>query len=125
MVAGAALQKFMDKFADEQEIIMNLADMLITTYSAESLLLRIEKLAEKYDEQKMEIYRGMLDVYIYDNAPKMHKWGLDAINAFAKGDELMGMTMGMKRFTKVPGVNVVEIRRKIADKLIEDNQYDF
>ena len=125
MVAGASLQKFMDKFADEQEIIMNLADMLITAYSAESLLLRVEKLAEKYDNKKMEIYKGMLDVYIYDSAPKMHKWGLDAINAFAKGDELMGMTMGMKRFTKVPGVNVVEIRRKIADKLIENNQYDF
>ncbi len=125
MVAGAALQRFMEKFADEQEIIMNLADMLISTYSAESLLLRVEKLAESYSEKEIELYKGILDVYLYDVAPKMHKWGLDAINAFAKGDELMGMTMGMKRFTKVPGVNVVQIRRKIADKLIEDEQYKF
>ncbi len=125
MVAGASLQKFMEKFADEQEIIMNLADMLISTYSAESLLLRVEKLAESYSEKEIELYKGILDVYLYDVAPKMHKWGLDAINAFAKGDELMGMTMGMKRFTKVPGVNVVQIRRKIADKLIEDEEYKF
>ncbi len=125
MVAGAALQRFMEKFADEQEIIMNLADMLISTYSAESLLLRVEKLAESYSEKEIELYKGILDVYLYDVAPKMHKWGLDAINAFAKGDELMGMTMGMKRFTKVPGVNVVQIRRKIADKLIEDEEYKF
>jgi alkylation response protein AidB-like acyl-CoA dehydrogenase len=125
MVAGAALQKFMDKFADEQEIIMNLADMLMATYAAESLLLRVEKLSGMIDENKLEIYKNILDVYFYDSAPRIHKWGLDAINSFAKGDELMGMTMGMKRFTKVPGVNVVEMRRNIADHIIEANNYNF
>ncbi len=124
MVAGAALQKFMDKFADEQEIIMNLADMLMMTYAAESMLLRIEKLNSMYDEAKMGIYKDMLDVYFYDTAPRIHKFGLDAINSFAQGDELMGMTMGMKRFTKVSAVNVVAARRRIADRLIEANKYN-
>src|SRR5690606_1903683 len=45
MIAGAAVQKFMTKLSDEQEIIMNLAEMLIETYVAESVLLRVEKLA--------------------------------------------------------------------------------
>lgn len=125
MVAGAALQKFMDKFAEEQEIIMNLADMLMVTYAAESLLLRVEKLSGIYDDEKLEIYKNILDVYFFDSAPKIHKWGLDAINAFAKSDELMGMTMGMKRFTKVPGINVVEMRRNIAHRLIDANNYNF
>ncbi len=43
MVAGSAVQKFMTKLSDEQEIIMNLADMVIETYVAESVLLRVEK----------------------------------------------------------------------------------
>lgn len=124
MTAGAALQKFMSKMADEQEIIMNISDMLINTYAAESMMLRVEKLSGMYDKEKLALYKDMLDVFFYDIATKTHKFGLDAVNAFAEGDELMGMTMGMKRFTKVDAVNVVTARRRIAAKLIEDNRYD-
>ena len=113
MTAGAALQKFMDKFADEQEIIMNLSDMLIYTYAAESMMLRVEKLSGMYDEEKLSLYKDILDIFFYDTAPKIHKFGLDAINSFAEGDELMGMTMGMKRFTKVAAVNVVAAAEKL------------
>jgi len=114
----------MDKFANEQEIIMYLADMLIYTYAAESMMLRVEKLSTMYDEEKMSIYNDMLDVYFYDIAPIMNKLGIDAVNSFAVGDEQMGMLMGMKRFTKIAGVNVVAARRKIADHMIEANKYN-
>ena len=124
MVAGAALQKYMDKFADEQEIIMYLADMLIYTYAAESMMLRVEKLSNVYDEEKISLYKDMLDVYFYDIAPIMNKLGIDAVNSFAVGDEQMGMLMGMKRFTKIAGVNVIAARRKIADHMIEANKYN-
>ena len=124
MVAGAALQKFMDKFADEQEIIMNLADMLTLTYAAESMMLRVEKLETIYDEEKQKMYKDMLDIFFYDTAPKIHKAGIDAVNSFASGDEHMGMLMGMKRFTKIQGVNTVLARRKIADHMIEANKYN-
>ncbi len=124
LVAGAALQKFMEKFADEQEIIMNLADMLIYTYAAESMMLRVEKLSTMYDDEKISLYKDMLDIYLYDCAPKIHKFGIDAVNSFAEGDEHMGMLMGMKRFTKVSGLNVVAARRKIANHMIKDNKYN-
>ncbi len=123
MVAGAALQKFMEKFADEQEIIMNLSNMLIMTYAAESTLLRVEKLDSMRDEAKMQLYKHLLDVLLYDLAPQINKQGVDAINAFASGDEKQGMLMGMKRFTKVAPVNVVLARREIADTLIAANKY--
>lgn len=124
LVAGAALQKYMDKLVDEQEIIMNIADMINYTYAAESMMLRVEKLSNMYDDEKMSIYKNMLDVYFYDAAPKIHKFGIDAVNSFAEGDEHMGMLMGMKRFTKVPGVKVVAMRRKIANHMIEANKYN-
>ena len=66
----------------------------------------------------------MLDVYFYDVAPLINKFGIDAVNSFATSDEHMGMLMGMKRFTKIPGVNVVAKRRKIADYMIEANKYN-
>jgi len=101
------------------------ADMLILTYAAESMLLRVEKLNSMYDEEKMKLYKEMVDVFMYDTAFRINKEGVDAVNSFASGDERQGMLMGMKRFTKVASVNVVTARRRIADKLIEDNKYNF
>ncbi|RLD82614.1 MAG: acyl-CoA dehydrogenase [Bacteroidetes bacterium] len=125
MISGAALQKFGKKLNDEQELLFNAANMLIFTYAAESMMLRIEKLSKIYDEKKIGIYKDMLDIFIYDVAYKINKEGVDGINSFAEGDEKMGMLMGMKRFTKVEGVNVVAARRRIAAKLIDDNKYNF
>ena len=125
MVAGAALQKYTTSFQNEQEIMLNVADMLMYTYAAESTLLRVEKLAGMYDEKKLAIYKDILDVFLFDTAYRINKIGIDAVNSFAEGDEQAGMLMGMKRFTKVNPVNVKEARRRIADQLIEANQYNF
>lgn len=125
MVAGAALQKYTTTFQNEQEIMLNVADMLMYTYAAESTLLRVEKLAGMYDEKKLAIYKDILDVYMYDTAYRINKIGIDAVNSFAEGDEQAGMLMGMKRFTKVNPVNVKVARRRIADQLIEANKYNF
>ena len=125
MVAGAALQKYTTAFQNEQEIMMNIADMLIYTYAAESTLLRVEKLAGMYNDEKLAIYKDILDVFVFDSAYRINKIGIDAVNSFAEGDEQAGMLMGMKRFTKVTPVNVKEARRKIADQLIEANKYNF
>ena len=46
MVAGSAVQKLMATLAKEQEILMNNADMIIDTYLAESIMLRVEKCVE-------------------------------------------------------------------------------
>lgn len=124
MVAGAALQKFTTEFQNEQEILMNVADMLMYTYAAESMMLRVEKLNGMYDEEKMKLYKNMLDVFMYDTASRINKIGVDAVNSFAESDERQAMLMGMKRFTKVNPVNVRDARRMIADKLIEDNRYN-
>ncbi len=125
MVAGAALQKFTDKIQNEQEILMNVADMLMYTYAAESTLLRVEKLSKMYDEDRLAIYKDILDVYMYDTASRINKTGVDTVNSFAEGDEQSAMLMGMKRFTKAAPVNVVEARRRIAAKLIDANKYCF
>jgi alkylation response protein AidB-like acyl-CoA dehydrogenase len=125
MVSGAAIQKFMQTLDEEQELLFNAANMLIETYAAESMLLRVEKLVEKLGEEKASLYKDMLDVYMYDAAYRINKEGVDAVNSFAEGDEQMGMLMGMKRYTKVQPVNVRLARRRIAEKMLEENKYCF
>lgn len=124
MTAGAAVQKLMMKLESEQEILMNIADMMIETFTAESALLRVMKLAETRGESAVQFERDMMGVYINDAAEKINKYGKDAINGFAQGDEQRMMLLGMKRFTKMQPYNAKDARRRIADKLIKDGRYD-
>jgi alkylation response protein AidB-like acyl-CoA dehydrogenase len=125
MVAGAAVQKFMQNLASEQEILMNLADMLIEGYVAESALLRTEKLAATRGEEAVSMQIDMTRIFLYNAVEKAAAAGKQAIYAFAEGDEQRMMLMGLKRFTKVEPFNLKEARRRVADYIIEENAYPF
>ncbi len=126
MVAGAAVQKFMLKLSEEQEIVMNIADMVIEVYVAESVLLRAEKLIlSGRSDKSPELIKDLAMVYLHGAVDKVHLAGKDAIFNFAEADELRVMLMGMKRFTKVEPFNTKDARRRIADALIRENRYVF
>ncbi len=125
MVAGAALQKFMTKFEQEQEIIMNLADMMIELYVAESTLLRVEKLISIRGEEVCTLQKDAALIYLHYAVEKTNNAGKSAIMSFAEGDELRVMLMGLKRFTKIEPMNLKEARRRIAEASIEKNSYIF
>lgn len=123
MVAGAAVQKLMMKIQDEQEILMNIADMAIETFTAESALLRVMKMVDKQGEATTQNQVDMMRCYLNDAVDKVNKTGKDAINAFASGDEQRMMLLGLKRFTKMEPFNSKDARRRIADTLIAENKY--
>jgi len=125
MVSGAAVQKFMMKLSEEQEILMNLADMLIEGYAAESVLLRVEKLISLRGEQACEAEKEMALIYLHHAIEKAAAAGKSAITSFAEGDEQRLMLMGLKRFTKVEPYNLKNARRKVAKVLIEKGEYPF
>jgi alkylation response protein AidB-like acyl-CoA dehydrogenase len=125
MVAGSAVQKFMMKLSDEQEVLMNLADMLIEAYVAESTLLRVEKLVGLRGEANTKIEKEIARVYLHQAIEKAASAGKQAIYAFAEGDELRLMLLGLKRFTKIDPYNLKEARRKIADHVIAKGEYPF
>ena len=124
-IAGAAVQKLMQKLKDEQEIIMNVTDMMIEVFACESAYLRTMKLAGMKNEAELKPYVDMTKVYISDAIERINLYGKHAIAAFAEGDELKMLMLGLKRFTKYDTVNTVQLRREIADKLIEANKYCF
>lgn len=125
MAAGAAAQKYMQKLAHEQEILMNLADIAIDIYVAESALLRTEKLAQIKGEAAVKTQINMVKVLIFDTADKINIAGKNAVVSMSEGDMQRMMLMGVKRFTKVAPVNTKDLRREIADVLIEENKYCF
>ncbi|MDQ6755303.1 MAG: acyl-CoA dehydrogenase family protein [Bacteroidota bacterium] len=123
MTAGAAVQKLMQNLQHEQEILMNIADMMIETFVAESLLLRVIKMTDKNGETASQNQIDMMHCYLNDATDKVNKCGKEAINAFASGDEQRMMLLGLKRFTKSEPFNSKEARRRIADKLIAEGKY--
>ncbi len=125
MVSGAAVQKFMMKLSDEQEVLMSLADMLIEIYVAESVLLRVEKLIGQRGEKACEIQKEIALIYLHSAMEKAASAGKQAIYAFAEGDELRLMLLGLKRFTKIDPYNLKEARRKVANYAIEKGEYPF
>ena len=125
MIAGSAVQKLMQKLKDEQEIIMNVTDMLIEVFACESAYLRTMKLSNNKKGEELQPYIDMTQVYISDAIEKINLYGKHAIAAFAEGDELKMLLLGLKRFIKLEPVNTVKLRREIADRLIEANSYCF
>jgi alkylation response protein AidB-like acyl-CoA dehydrogenase len=114
---------FDKKLVKEQEVMNNISEMIMETYIAESLALRVEK--REYLKGDAGIYRDMLDVYIYDTADLVRKSARDAVNSFAGADESENLNSAIEKLTLVAGINVKEARRRIADSLIENNVYKF
>ena len=123
MVAGAAVQKLMMKISDEQEILMNIADMAIQTFLAESTLLRVIKMTDKQGAENTALQTDIMHCYLNDANDRLNKAGKEAINAFAGGDEQRMMLLGLKRFTKTEPFNSKDARRRIADKMIAEGKY--
>jgi hypothetical protein len=129
MTAGGAAKMQMDgklNLKDEQEILMNCADMMIDLFAAESMLLRIMKIEQRSDmAQPKAVYEAMLQVFFHDVTARMSKNATDAIASFTEGDLLKTFLMGVKRYTKYPPTNVKTQRRVIAEALREANGWCF
>ena len=124
MCAGAAAQKLMMKLESEQEVLMNIADMIIDTFQAESILLRSMKM-QNNNNPNAALALDATRTFIFDAADRISHAGKEALNAFADGDEQRMMLMGLKRFTKVDSFNTKDARRRIAAKVLETEHYFF
>jgi alkylation response protein AidB-like acyl-CoA dehydrogenase len=124
LVANSFVNAF-KAIAHEQEIQNNLANMIMELYIIESMVLRIAKLEKTKGEAYVALYKDMLDVQLNESAHLIRKNGLDALASYAEGDEAGKLMKAIDLLTFVPPVNVKEARRRIADKLIEENKYCF
>jgi alkylation response protein AidB-like acyl-CoA dehydrogenase len=125
MVGGKAAMALQDRIEDEQEIMMNLADVMIEIYAAESAVLRSEKLVSLRGEAACAPQIAMSRIYLYEAIDKVEAAAKEAIVSFTKGDEQKVLLMGLKRFTKPDFINTKELRRQVADFMIAEGKYPF
>lgn len=123
LVAGSAVQKLMGQLENEQEIIMNAADVLAEIYLSESALLRLMKMKQLGHD--VSVQEDIVRVYMHDAVLRVNEAGRNAVESFAEGDELRMLLMGLKRFTKGEPFNCKNARRRIAEKIITESKYCF
>ena len=125
LVAGAAVQKYMMKLEDEQELLGLISDIVIEVFAMESGLLRALKSMEKSGDEKFEIQRAMVKVYVNDAFNRVESYAKQAFAAIAEGDTLRTQLSALKKLTRFTPVNTVALRREVADSVIKIGRYPF
>ncbi len=125
LIAGAAVQKYMMKLADEQEILGLISDIVIDVFAMESALLRALKSMERFGDEKSKIQRAMVKVYVNDAFGRVEGFAKQAMAAIAEGDTLRTQLSALKKLTRFTPVNTVALRREIADVVIKMGKYPF
>jgi len=123
MTLGTAAQKYMIKLADQQEILMGIADIILDTYAMESAILRAQKLAAADGEEAAARYIDMTRVFCNDAVERIEARAKNTLAAMSEGDELRTLLAALRRFTKLTPMNTVTARQRIADVVIQANKY--
>jgi alkylation response protein AidB-like acyl-CoA dehydrogenase len=124
-VAGEAAQKYMMKLADEQEILALISDIVIEVFAMESALLRALKSIERFADEKSEVQKSMVKVYVNDAFERIKNYAKQAFAAIAEGDTLKTQLSALKELSRFTPVNVVGLRREIADVVIRMGRYPY
>jgi alkylation response protein AidB-like acyl-CoA dehydrogenase len=119
-----ATQKYMDKLANEQEVVALIADIIIEIFAMESALLRSFKKIQKEGEEKSKIQIAATRVYINDSFPRVDILARKVFAAISEGEELRTQLMGLKKFARFTPINTITLRREIADSIIPVARYN-
>ncbi|MFN6962726.1 MAG: acyl-CoA dehydrogenase family protein [Pyrinomonadaceae bacterium] len=126
MVLGTAAQKYMADLQNQQEILLNCADIIMEAYQMESAILRARKYADRNGEDAAARYVDMAAVYCNDAIQRVEAKARNTIAAMAEGDEMRMLLAALKRFTKNNSpINTIAARQRIAEVLIQANTYAF
>jgi len=124
MVLGTAAQKYMMALAEQQEVLLNCADIIMEAYQMESAIVRAKKIASKNGEEAAGRYIDMAAVYCNDAIQRVDAKAKNTLAAIAEGDEGRTLLVALKRFTKNNSpINTIAARQRIADELIKANKY--
>lgn len=123
MVAGLAVQKYEEKLDREQEILRDIADIVIETFAMESALLRTQKAIAKNGEAKEQLKIAYTRAFIYESFQRVDAFARHALAALDEGDVLRTQLSILKKLTRHEPVNEVALKRSIAARIIDAEKY--
>ena len=124
LISGDSGKKLGKKMVDEQEIVMNLADILADAFICESVVLKVKKLqSTSSDKKKLEIQTKMMEVYLYEALERTRKNAMDALSSYPTNKKLNAYLV--RKLLGSYDVNPKALRRDIANYLKEQKGYTF
>lgn len=123
MVGGLAAQKYGTSLEQQQEILSNLADLMILVYAMESALLRTRKLSAKSGEEKAKLAMQMTSVYVHETLADIERIAKSTLAAMESGDMLRTQLSILKKLTKSSPIDAISIKRDIAARVIQTEKY--
>jgi len=124
-LSGVGFQKYLDKLADQQELLAMSADMLTQTFVMESMLLRTQKKIENDGEEAANLMILATKVFIHDAIEKLATMARTGLGVIEEGDTLLTMMAAARRLSKHDPINVVQYRRTLADAALAKGGYPF
>ncbi|GMA49484.1 putative acyl-CoA dehydrogenase [Alicyclobacillus contaminans] len=120
-VGGSAVQKYMQKLEEEQEILANLADIVIEIYAMESAIARTLKAMEAGKDAENKV--DMVKVYVPEAFVRIEGYAREILAAMEEGDALRTQLAVLRKLTRFQPVNSKELKRRIAARVIEAEKY--
>ncbi|WP_346207527.1 acyl-CoA dehydrogenase family protein [Caldifermentibacillus hisashii] len=123
MAAGLAVQKFGEKLEEEQEILVNIADIVSFTYAMESAVLRTEKAIARDGLEKSKQKLLYTEIFAQAAFNRIEADAKETLIAVSSGDTQRMLLSSLRKLTRYTPINVIPKKRESADKLIEAEKY--
>jgi len=124
MVFGMALQTYGQNVAEQQEVLMHTADILIDVFAAESAVLRAMA-ASAGGNPRAALHVDAARVFVNDAALRIDASARQALAAMADGDTLRMTLSALRRLSKTTPINTAELSRRIAAETVARGAYPF
>ena len=124
MVLGLAIERFGERIAEEQEVLMSAADIAIEVFGADSALLRA-RATSRSGLPTAALQIDAARVFVYDATARIEYSARQALLALAEGDELRVALAALPRLLVLAPANTVVLRRRIADETVARGAYLF
>jgi alkylation response protein AidB-like acyl-CoA dehydrogenase len=127
MMVGLAMQRYGDELAEQQEVLVSIADILIDVACAESALLRASSVVgiTGLPPNLAALHADAASVFINDATWRIEAGARQALAAMAEGDTLRTHLAALRRILKVTPIDTVTRRRRIADETVRRGGYIF
>lgn len=126
ILINLSFQKYGTKLEYQQQVLMNMADILIDIYLAESVYLRVSKNLKKLDEEKKIVQESVVKLYTYESTQRAISSFKEVVLNITKSDDHKDMIEIVNNLLSyVDNPDVIELRRIIAKHVIQKNEYPF
>jgi alkylation response protein AidB-like acyl-CoA dehydrogenase len=122
-VCSGAAQKYGMSLEDEQEVLALLADMAQEIFAMESGLLRALKSIDSVGEQQAKTKIDMVQLYVNGAMAGVGNLATQLLAAMETGDTLESQLAVLTRASQFSPLNAVQLRRQIADEVIDVGRY--